>query len=164
MLSGVDDKLEGNLDLVGNVLAADLILTQAKGTALTSARRALAPADGANAISVMLARRVAKSTALLLILVAGQGSARCAAVRALGAGDADVGHTVGAVRGADAAANIMEVLVARGVPEGAPLFAALALVDLTGTSAVGVRLVAVGTIVTEASVVGAVLPADGADT
>jgi len=164
VLSGVDDELEGNFDLVGYVLAADLILTQTKGTALTSARRALTPADGTNAISAVLARRVAKSSTLLLVLVAGQGSARCAAVRALGAGDSDVGHTVGAVRRADAAANIMEVLVARGVPEGAPLFAALALVDLTGTSAVSVRLVAVSTVVTEASVVGAVLPADGADT
>ena len=47
------------------------------------------------------------------------------------------------------------------VPESAPLIAALALVDLTSTTAIGLRLIAVGAIVTEARVVGAVLPADG---
>ena len=58
----------------------------------------------------------------------------------------------------------MEVVVALGVPERAPFLAADALVHLTGTTAIGIRFVAVGTVVTEASVVWAVLPADGADT
>ena len=57
----------------------------------------------------------------------------------------------------------MEFLVTLGVPEGAPLLAANALVDLACAAAISIRLVAVGAIVREASVVGAVLPADGAD-
>ena len=58
----------------------------------------------------------------------------------------------------------MEVFVARGVPERSPLFAALALMNLTGSTAIGIRLIAVCTIVTEASVGWAVLPADWANT
>lgn len=58
----------------------------------------------------------------------------------------------------------MEALMALGIPEVAPLFAAWsALVHFTSTSSVGIRLVAVGSIVTEARVVWAVLPADGAN-
>ena len=58
----------------------------------------------------------------------------------------------------------MEAFMAVGVPERAPLFAALALMNLTGSTAVRIRLVAVGTIITEASVSWAVLPADWANT
>ena len=54
----------------------------------------------------------------------------------------------------------MEVLVALGVPESTPLFAALALVHLTGTTAISIRLVAVCAVVAEACIVRAVLPAD----
>jgi len=55
----------------------------------------------------------------------------------------------------------MEVCVTTRVPESTPLFAASTLVDLTSTTAIGFRLVAVGSVITEASVMGAVLPADG---
>ena len=58
----------------------------------------------------------------------------------------------------------MEVLVALGVPESTPLFAALALVHLTGTTTISIRLVAVCAIVAETCIVKAVLPADWADT
>ena len=58
----------------------------------------------------------------------------------------------------------MEAFMARGVPERAPLFAALALMNLTGSAAVSIRLVAVCTVVTEADVAWAVLPADWANT
>ena len=112
----------------------------------------------------MLARCVAKGATLFLILVADQRSASRAAVSVFRARDTNIGHLLRAVRRADAAADIMEVFVARGVPERAPLFAANALMDLTGATAVRVRLVAVGTIITEASVSWAVLPADGTDT
>jgi len=57
----------------------------------------------------------------------------------------------------------MEFLVTFGVPEGSPLLAANALVDLTCATAVSIRLVAVGAIVREAAIVGAILPADWAD-
>ena len=57
----------------------------------------------------------------------------------------------------------MEAVVALGVPKGAPLLAAAALVNLASTATIGVRLVAVGTIVTELRVVRAVLPADWTD-
>ena len=56
----------------------------------------------------------------------------------------------------------MELLVAFGVIEVAPFLTAWStLVDFACTSAVGIGLVAVGSIVTEAGVVWAVLPADG---
>jgi hypothetical protein len=58
----------------------------------------------------------------------------------------------------------MEALVARGVPESAKLIAATALVDLTGTTTIGIRFVAVSAVITEATVLGAVLPADGTNT
>ena len=75
--------------------------------------------------------------------------------------DADISHAGRAVRGADAAANIMEVLVALGIVEVTPFFTAWsALMDLACTSAIGIRFVAVGSIVTETRVVRAVLPAD----
>ena len=57
----------------------------------------------------------------------------------------------------------MEVIVALRVPESAVFFASLALVHLTGASAICIGLIAVCTIVTEASVVRAVLPADWSD-
>ncbi len=57
----------------------------------------------------------------------------------------------------------MEAFVALGVPKGAPFLAANALVDLACTAAISIRLVAVCAIVTEARIVRAVLPADGAD-
>jgi hypothetical protein len=84
-------------------------------------------------------------------------------VGALSAGNADIGHTSRAVRGADAAADIMEVIVALGVPKDAKLLAAFALMYLSSASTVGIGLVAVSTIVTEFAVMGAVLPADRAD-
>ena len=58
----------------------------------------------------------------------------------------------------------MEALVALGVVEVTPLLATwAALVNLTSTSAIGIRLVAVGSIVTEFRIVWAVLPANGTD-
>lgn len=58
----------------------------------------------------------------------------------------------------------MEIIVALGVPEGAPLFAASALVNLTSSTTICVWLVAVGAVIAEACVVRAVLPADWANT
>ena len=58
----------------------------------------------------------------------------------------------------------MEVVVALGEPVVTFLFAVSALVHLASTSAVSIRLVTVGTIITEASVMRAILPADGTNT
>ena len=58
----------------------------------------------------------------------------------------------------------MEFIMALGVPEGAPLLAASALVHLASTSAIGIRLVTVGTVVAETTIMGAALPADGTNT
>ena len=163
MLSGIHDELERNLYFVGDVLAANLVLAEAKGAALFGASRAFTPANGAYTVGIVLTWLVAESTALFLILVAGQRGSGSAGVRVLGTGDANIGHAGGAVRRADAAADIMEVLVTRGVPEGAPLFAASALVHLTSTSTVSIGLVAVSAIIAEAGVRGAALPANGTD-
>jgi len=164
VLRGINDELEGNFHFVGNVFAADFILTEAKGSALSSGRWAFTPADGTSTISAVIALGVAQSSALYLILVALKGSASCATVRVLGAGDANICHTLGAVGRAYAAADIMEALMASWVPKGSPLFTAMQLVDLACTSAIGIGLVAISTIVTELLIAGAVLPADGADT
>lgn len=163
MLRSINDKLESDFDFVSNVLATDLIFTETKGTALSGRGRAFSPADGTNTIGAMFTFRVAKSSTLYLILVASKRSASCAAVGVLGAGDSNICHTLRAIWGADAAADIMEVIMAFGVPKGAPFLASIALVHLSGTSAIGIRLVAVGSIIAEARVVRAVLPADGAD-
>jgi hypothetical protein len=58
----------------------------------------------------------------------------------------------------------METFVTLLVPQGSPFLAAVELMDLSSASAIGIRLVAVCTVVTEAAIVGAVLPADWADT
>jgi len=55
----------------------------------------------------------------------------------------------------------MEGLVTFDVPEVTPLFAADTLMDLAGTTTIGVRLVAVSTIVTEVLIMRAALPANG---
>ena len=85
VLSCVDDELEGDLYLVGNVLAADLVLTEAESSAFTSRGRALAPADWADSSGAVVAWWVAEGSALFLVLVADQRSASCAAVGVLGA-------------------------------------------------------------------------------
>lgn len=164
VLCSIIDKLISNLDFVGDVLAANLVLAKAKCATFFRRWRALAPADGADGVGVVVTRRVAEGSALHSALAASERSARCTAVRVLSAADADVGHALRAVWGADAAANIMEVFVALGEPHVTPLFAALALVHLASATAISVRLVAVGAIVSEALVMRAVLPADGANT
>ena len=58
----------------------------------------------------------------------------------------------------------METFVTLLVPQGSPFLATVELVDLSSASAIGIRLVAVCTVVTETAIVGAVLPADGTDT
>lgn len=80
MLGSIDHELECDFNFVGDVLAADLVLAEAESTALARLGRALAPADGTNAVGVVLAGWVAKCAALFLILVADQRSASRAAV------------------------------------------------------------------------------------
>jgi len=58
----------------------------------------------------------------------------------------------------------MEVIVALGVPESTELFATLHWMDLTGSTTIRVRLVAVSSIIAEASIMRAILPAYGANT
>ena len=98
-----------------------------------------------------------------MVLVAGQRGASSAAVRVLRTRDSDVRHTLRAVRRADTAADIMEIIMAFGIPEGTPFFASSTLMHLASTSAISIRLVAVGAIIAELLIVGAVLPADGAN-
>ena len=112
----------------------------------------------------MLAWCVAKSATLFLILVAGQRRASSATVGIFRARDANICHLLRAVRRADAAADIMEVIVALGVPESTELFATLHWMDLTGSTTIRVRLVAVSSIITEASIMRAILPAYGPNT
>ena len=98
MLGGINNKLEGNFDFVSNVLAANLVLSETKGTALLGGGWALAPADWANTVGAVIAGRVAESSALNLILVADKRSAGSAAVRVLGTRDTNIGHARWAVR------------------------------------------------------------------
>ena len=80
VLSSVNDKLEGNLYLVGHVLRADLVLTEAESATLTCGGRALAPADWAYAICAMFAWWVAEGSTLFLVLMAYKRRASSAAV------------------------------------------------------------------------------------
>jgi hypothetical protein len=70
VFGGINNKLEGNFDLVSNVFAADLVLSQAERSALLGGGGALSPANGANTGGAVLAFRVAKSSAHYLVLVA----------------------------------------------------------------------------------------------
>ena len=150
VLSCIFHQLVGDLGFVCDVLTADLVGSQAERTALSCASGALSPADRTDSSCAMLAGRIAESSTLHLVLVADQRSASSAAVSAFSARDANICHASRAVWRADAAADIMETIMALGVPEVAPLFAAwTALMYLTGTSSVGIRLVTVGTVVTE---------------
>ena len=58
----------------------------------------------------------------------------------------------------------MEIIVALGIPKGAPFLASSAFMHLASTSAISIRLVAVVAIITEALISRAVLPADGTET
>ena len=165
VLSRILDQLVSNLGLVRDEVAADLVGTQAQRTALSGANWALTPANWADASCAVLARRIAKSSALYLIFVADQRGASSTGVGDLSARDANISHASRAVGRAHAASDIMEAFVALGVPEVAVFFTAWsALVDFASTSAVSVGLVAVSSIVAETRVVGAVLQADGANT
>jgi hypothetical protein len=163
VLSGIYSKLEGNLYLVGNVLAAYLILAQAERTAFLGGWRAFAPANRTNTFGLVSAGRITKSSAKYFFFFASQRSSGGTAVRALSARNANIRHASGAVWRADATANSMEALVAPRVPKGAPLLAAVAAVYLASTSAIGIGFVAISTIVTELLLMRAVLPADWAD-
>ena len=127
-----------------------------------SASWAVAPADRANAVSAMLTRGVAQACIVLLLWGASQRSASRSTVRVLRTRNADISHAARAVRRADAACHVVVVLTAFRVPERAPLFAVIALVNGASAAAVGVRLVAEGTIIPE--LIWAVLPAYGTDT
>ena len=116
VLCSINNELEGDFDLFGDVLAADFILTEAQRAALLRTGRALTPADGAHAISTILARRIAQGATLLLLFVAGQLDAVLTTVDVLGAGDANISHSRGAVGRANAAPNSVEPCVALGVP------------------------------------------------
>ena len=165
VLSCILNQLIGNLGLICDVLAADFIGSQAERTALSSASWALAPADRTNSSCSVVAWRITESSALNLIRMADQRGARTAAVGALSARDSNISHASRAIGRADAAANIMEAIVALWIPEVAPLFTARStLVNLTSTSSIGIGLVTVGTIIAEACVMWAVLPAYWANT
>ena len=87
-------------------------------------------------------------------------SSSSATVRIFRTADTDINHFIWAVRRSDTAADGVEILVALGEPVIAKQFTVSALVNLAGTTAIGIRLVAVSSIVTEAGVMGTVLPAD----
>ena len=71
MLCCINNKLEAYLHLIGNVFAADLILSKAKGTAFLGIFRAFTPADGTYTNGAVLTLWIAEGSALLLVFVAG---------------------------------------------------------------------------------------------
>lgn len=158
VLGFVDGELECHFNLVSDVLTADLILAKAERTALSRACRARSPTDRTHTGSIR-AFGVAKCPALLLILVAHQRLLACRSrVLALGAACADISHVSGAIRRADATSDIMVALVALRVPKSAPLLSTYVLVHLASASTVGLRLVAVVSVIVEA--IWALLHAD----
>ena len=75
--------------------------------------------------------------------------------------DTDVSHALWTIGRADAACDIVEAFSTLRIPECTPLFAIITLVNRASPSAIRVRLVAVGPIVSECT--RAVLPADWAN-
>jgi len=132
-------------------LVAGLAWSQAESTTLGGAGWAASPADWADAISLIRAVWVAEGSGLNKLGWADEwlGVSDVSVVRALGAGDANVIHAGWAVWRADAAANVVVVLSALWVPEGAPLLALWLLLNVTSTSSVGSWLVAEGSVVEE---------------
>ena len=155
----------GNLDLIGDIFAANLIHTETESTALTSTRWACAPTEGSDTFSSVVATWIAQSSTLFLTLVALERTASLTAIGMLRTGDTNVSHAIRTVRRANATSDVMEARVALDVPEVSPFLTVWStVVNLTGSSSVGIWLVAVGTIVTELFTCGAVLPADWANT
>ena len=70
MFCSVYDKLETNFNFCSDILAADLILTEAECSTLLCSFGARAPAYRPNAISTVLTGWITESTTLLLIVVA----------------------------------------------------------------------------------------------
>ena len=71
MLCCINNKLEAYLHLIGNVFAADLILSKAKSTAFLGIFGAFTPADGTYTDGAVLTLWIAEGSALLLVFVAG---------------------------------------------------------------------------------------------
>ena len=156
----INDSFEDSLHFSGNILVAGLAWSQAEGSALGGAGWAATPADWADAISFIRAVWVAEGARLNELAWADEwcGVSDVSVVGALGAGDANVVHASWAVWRADAAANVVVVLSALWVPEGAPLLALWLLLNVTSASSVGSWLVAEGSVVEE--FVWAEFPAD----
>jgi len=70
VLGSILNQLVGNLGLIGDVLAANLVSAQTEWAALSGAGWALSPADSADALGAMVARRIAEGAALFLVCVA----------------------------------------------------------------------------------------------
>ena len=122
----------------------------------------MAPADGTLALSIMLTRRVAQASVILLFGRASQWSASRTSVRVFCTRDANIGHAAGTVRRAHTAVDVVEILTTLRVPKVAPLLAIVALGNGASSTTVAIRFVAKGSIVTE--LIGTVLPADWTDT
>ena len=71
MLCCINHKLEAYLHLIGNVFAADLILSKAKSTAFLGIFGAFTPANGTYTDGAVLTLWIAEGSALLLVFVAG---------------------------------------------------------------------------------------------
>ena len=156
----INDGFEDSLHFSRNILVAGLAWSQAEGSALGCSGWAASPADWADAISFIRAVWVAEGAGLNKLAWADEwcGVSDVSVVGALSAGDANVVHAGWAVWRADAAANVVVVLSALWVPEGAPLLALWLLLNVTSTSSVGGWLVAEGSVVEE--FVWAEFPAD----
>ena len=121
-----------NLDLVGDIFAANLIHAKAKSTTFTSRRRAFAPTERSDTFRSMLARWIAQGSTLFLILVALKGFANFTAIGMLSTRDTNISHTTRTVRRANAASHVVEAWVALDIPEVSPfLTVGSTIVNLT---------------------------------
>ena len=99
------------------MLRAGFPVFQAESAAAGSgANRAATPANGANSIGSVVTIVVAETGVVLLLRSAGERLASSSAVGILVARHTDVGHSVLAIRGADAAPEVMEAFAANGIP------------------------------------------------
>ncbi len=120
----------------------------------------MTPADRPNAFCLVVTGFVAKTSIILLLACAGQDLANASAIGFFLTRDTNVVHTCGTVGGTYTAANVVKIFAALRVKKETLLFArgyaiimsviiALITACVASTATVGVRFVAVGSIITE---------------
>ena len=153
-------------------ISAAISVVCAESAAIVLSSWAVLPANWTVTTIAIVARRVAEETTHFKSWCADQGFTSSTAIRVLGAGNTNISLSWRAVRGTDAASNIVEVRSASWVVESTPFLTSIFWVvsvavvfvpeGISNTSTISLWLEAESAVVSE--ILGAVLPADWTDT